>query len=84
MVVSNFFYNIRTHYHLHLVFEIDLVGCMNNSSCQNSATFILQFKKAESVYNIHGVSYIFVPLSPFSYECICIFTSHIIAVIQPL
>jgi len=57
---------------------------MNNASCENSATFILQFNKAESVYNIHGVSYNFVPLSPFSYVCICIFTFHTIAVIQPL
>jgi len=32
----------ETHYHLHLVFEfeIDSLGCMNNSCCQNSATFI--------------------------------------------
>ena len=37
---------------------------MNNSSCKNSATFTSHLNKAESVYNIHAVFYIFVSLSP--------------------
>ena len=44
----------------------------------------INYNKAESVYNIHGVSYIFVSLSPFSYVCFCIFTLNAIEVIQPL
>jgi hypothetical protein len=66
----------ETHYHVHLVleFEIFTLGCMSNSNCRKSATFTSHFNKAESVYNIHGLSYIFVSLFPFSYVCFCIFT----------
>jgi len=57
MGVSNFFY-IRTHYHLHLLFEFDSLGCMNNASCLNSATFILHFTKLK-VYITYMVYLIF-------------------------